>query len=47
MRHDAGETWQFLKLENNIAIVDSERFYLSEVGKILGVFSSIFDYYKN
>ena len=42
-----GETWQFLKLENNIAIVDSERFYLSEVGKILGVFSSIFDYYKN
>lgn len=42
-----GEAWQFLKLKENIAIVDSERFYLSEVGKILGVFNSIFDYYKD
>lgn len=41
-----GETWQFLKLENSLAIVDSERFYLSEIGKILGVFKSIFDYYE-
>ena len=42
-----GETWQFLKLKENLAIVDSERFYLSEIEKILGVFKSIFDYYKS
>lgn len=41
-----GETWQFLKLEKNTAIVDRDRFYLSEVEKILGVFKSIFDFYK-
>lgn len=41
-----GETWQFLKLEESLAIVDSERFYLSEVEKILGVFKSIFDFYE-
>lgn len=41
-----GETWQFLKLQEKIAIVDSERFYLSEVEKILGVFKSIFDFYE-
>lgn len=42
-----GEDWQFLKLENNLAIVDNERFYISEVGKILGVFKAIFDFYKD
>lgn len=41
-----GEDWQFLKLEKDTAIVDSERFYLSEVEKILGVFKSIFDFYE-
>ena len=41
-----GETWQFLKLQEKIAVVDRERFYLSEVEKILGVFKSIFDFYK-
>ncbi len=42
-----GENWQFLKLEENKVIVDSERFYLSEVENILGVFKSIFDFYEN
>ena len=42
-----GETWQFLKLEDKTAIVDSERFYISEVENILGVFKTIFDYYEN
>lgn len=42
-----GENWQFLKLENNIVVVDSERFYLSEVGNILSVFKNIFDFYDN
>ena len=41
-----GETWQFLKLQEKTAVVDRERFYLSEVEKILGVFKSIFDFYK-
>ncbi|MCU0239975.1 MAG: hypothetical protein MUC29_11085 [Pyrinomonadaceae bacterium] len=42
-----GENWQFLRLENNIVIVDQERFYLSEIENVLGVFKSIFDFYKN
>ena len=42
-----GETWQFLKLENNVVSVDNERYYLSQVEKILGIFKSIFDYYEN
>lgn len=42
-----GEDWQFLKLEENLAIVDGERFYLSEVENILGVFKAIFDFYEN
>jgi hypothetical protein len=42
-----GENWQFLKLENNIAIVDSERFYISEIENILGVFKTMFDFYED
>ena len=41
-----GETWQFLKLEETFAIVDTERLYISEVGKILGVFKSITNYHE-
>ncbi len=41
-----GENWQFLKLEKNLVIVDSERFYISEIENILGVFKSIFDFYE-
>jgi hypothetical protein len=41
-----GETWQFLKLEDNFAIVDTNRFFISEVGKILGVFKSITNYHE-
>ncbi len=41
-----GETWQFLKLEENIAIIDNNRFFISEVGKILAVFKSISNYYE-
>ena len=42
-----GENWQFLKLEGNTAIIDSEKFYLSELDEILGVFKSITNYYKD
>jgi hypothetical protein len=41
-----GETWQFLKLEDNFVIVDSDRFYIDSIGKILGVFKSIANYYE-
>ncbi len=41
-----GETWQFLKLEDNFAIIDTNRFFISEVGQILGVFKSITNYYE-
>lgn len=41
-----GETWQFLKLEETLAIVDINRFFISDVGKILGVFKSITNYYE-
>jgi hypothetical protein len=41
-----GETWQFLKLEDNFATIDVNRFFISEVGQILGVFKSIANYYE-
>lgn len=41
-----GETWQFLKLEENLAIVDTNRFFISEIEKILGVFRSITNFYE-
>ncbi len=41
-----GETWQFLKLEQTEAFVDTNRFFISEVGKILGVFKSITNFYE-
>ncbi len=41
-----GETWQFLKLEETLAIVDTNRYFISEVGKILGVFKSITNYHE-
>lgn len=41
-----GETWQFLKLEETFAIVDTNRFFISEVGRILAVFKSITNYHE-
>ena len=41
-----GEDWQFLKLDGSTAIIDSERFYLSELDKILGIFKSITNYHE-
>jgi hypothetical protein len=37
----SGENWQFMCLEGESAIVDRERFYLDNVGGILGAFRSI------
>ncbi len=36
-----GSEWLFLKLENKVAIVDTERYYLSDLGKLLGVLEYI------
>jgi hypothetical protein len=36
-----GEDWQFLKLEQECITIDSERYYINEVGTILGVFRTI------
>ena len=41
-----GETWQFLKLEESFVIVDVSRFYIDNVGKILGVFKSVTNFYE-
>ena len=42
-----GDVWLFLKLCDNELFVDKQKYYLSEVDKILGVFQTIIDYYKN
>lgn len=42
-----GETWQFLKLENNRLTFDNRRYYIAKVAQILGVFQVIVSYYEN
>jgi hypothetical protein len=36
-----GETWQFLKLADNILSIDSGRYYIDQLDKILGVLQAI------
>lgn len=36
-----GEAWQFLKLEDGIISVDSERYYIDAVGTLLHVWQCI------
>lgn len=33
--------WQFMKLDNNLLIIDSDTYHLKEIEKLLGVFQSI------
>ena len=40
-----GDVWLFLKLCDNELFVDKQKYYLSEVDKILGIFQTIIDYY--
>jgi hypothetical protein len=40
-----GETWQFLKLEPDLLTIDSERYYINEVGAILAVLQAIISQY--
>lgn len=36
-----GEDWQFLQLAQQIITIDSQRYYINDVGSILGVFHTI------
>jgi hypothetical protein len=38
--------WQFLRLENNQLLIDTDIYFFSDLPKILGVFNQIFNYYK-
>lgn len=39
-----GEDWQFLRLENNTIFIDSDRYYINNIGRILWIFQYIIDY---
>ena len=41
-----GDVWQFIEFSDKLYI-DNNKYYLSEVDSLLGVFQSIVDYYKN
>jgi len=41
-----GDTWQFLKLENDILIIDTKRYFYDNLPILLGVFQQIIDFYK-
>jgi hypothetical protein len=41
-----GYDWVFLKLENNLLIVDTQRFTVLKIAELLGVFQSIIDSIK-
>lgn len=38
-----GEAWQFLRLHGNTLSIDSQRYYITELGVILNIFVSIID----
>jgi hypothetical protein len=40
-----GEAWQFLKLEHSKIVIDTERYYINEVGVILAVLQEIIGQY--
>jgi len=40
-----GEDWQFLSLENSDLVIDTQRYYINELEKVLGAFQSIVDKY--
>lgn len=41
-----GDVWQFIELSDKLYI-DNNKYYLSEIDSLLGVFQSIIDYYKS
>ena len=41
-----GDDWLFMKLENKLLLIDSQKYYLGNLNQLLGVFQTIIDYYK-
>ncbi len=41
-----GDVWKFMKLEDNVILIDQKKYYLGELEKLLGTFQAIIDYYK-
>lgn len=41
-----GTEWQFLKLEGKTCWVDTERYYINDLGSLLGVLQAIIDFFK-
>ena len=41
-----GFTWQFLKLENNILYIDSQRYGTANLPQLLGAIQKVYDFYK-
>jgi hypothetical protein len=42
-----GEDWQFFKLDGNTVWIDDRRYFINEVGKLLGIFKAVVDHYEN
>jgi hypothetical protein len=42
-----GETWQFLSLEKNVLTLDSQRYYINEVDKLLWIVSQLVESKSN
>ncbi len=42
-----GELWRFLKLESNCFTIDTQTYYLPQLEKIVAIFQSIVDFYKD
>jgi len=40
-----GERWQFMKIVNQIVAIDSDRYYINEIAKIIGCLQTILDFY--
>ena len=40
-----GEAWQFLKLDHDTILLERNRYYLDNVGQILGMLQNIVDFY--
>ena len=40
------DTWVFLKLEKDTVYIDKQKYYLSEIDRLLGVLQKIIDHYK-
>ena len=40
-----GNEWAFMKLKDNVLYIDTKRYFISDLGQILGIFQYIIDNY--